>query len=151
RCLGTLFELHQARWEQAGEKGSFASVARRRFYEQLSRRLLARGWLEMWVLELNGATTAVQFAFRYKNTVYQLQEGYDPQRASDRAGFVLRGEVLKRLISEGVTIYDFLGGELSYKARWAAQAGHYRDLHFARPLSLGAVYLCSIVYAGRAK
>jgi CelD/BcsL family acetyltransferase involved in cellulose biosynthesis len=151
RCLDALFNLHQARWEKAGEPGSFASAERRQFYEQLSQRLLARGWLEMWVLELNGAIAAVQFAFRYRSAVYQLQEGYNPEHASDRAGFVLRGEVLKQLISEGVRVYDFLGGELLYKARWAAQAGQYRDLHFARPKSMGAIYLSSVVYFSRTK
>jgi len=151
RCLEALFQLHQARWEKAGEQGSFASVARRQFYEQLSQRLLGRGWLEMWVLELNGAIAAVQFAFRYGHKVYQLQEGYDPEHASDRAGFVLRGELLKQLLSDGVRVYDFLGGELSYKARWGAQAGKYRDLHFARPMSRGAICMCSVVYAGRSK
>jgi CelD/BcsL family acetyltransferase involved in cellulose biosynthesis len=151
RCLEALFKLHQARWQKAGEKGSFTSVARRQFYEQLSRRLLARGWLEMWVLELNDAITAVQFAFRYRHTVYQLQEGYDPEHASDRLGFVLRGAVLKQLVAEGVRVYDFLAGELSYKARWAAQSDHYRNLHFARPMSFGIMYLCSVVYSKRAK
>jgi CelD/BcsL family acetyltransferase involved in cellulose biosynthesis len=151
RCLEALFQLHQARWEKAGEPGSFGSAERREFYAQLSRRLLARGWLELWVLELNGAIAAVQFAFRYGNTVYQLQEGYDPEHASDRAGFVLRGEVLKQLISDGVRVYDFLGGELSYKRRWGAQAGQYRDLHFAPKMAFGATYLRSVVYAGRAK
>jgi CelD/BcsL family acetyltransferase involved in cellulose biosynthesis len=151
RCLGSLFHLHQERWQKAGESGSFGSVARRQFYEQLSHRLLARGWLEMWILELNGAIAAVQYAFRYGSTVYQLQEGYDPEHTSDRAGFILRGEVLKQLIAEGVRIYDFLGGELSYKARWGAQVGHYRDLHFAPPRTFGTTYLRSVVYAGRAK
>jgi CelD/BcsL family acetyltransferase involved in cellulose biosynthesis len=150
-CLQALFQLHQARWEKAGEPGSFASTARREFYEQLSRRLLARDWLEMWVLELNGAIAAVQFAFRYRDKVYQLQEGYDPGQASDRAGFVLRGEVLKQLIADGVKVYDFLGGELSYKARWGAQASRYRDIHFAPRMSDGAMCLRSVVYAGRTK
>jgi hypothetical protein len=50
-----------------------------------------------------------------------------------------------------VRVYDFLGGELSYKRRWGAQAGQYRDLHFAPKMAFGATYLRSVVYAGRAK
>ena len=48
---------------------------------------------------------------------------------------------MKELIAQGVRTYDFLGGETGYKAKWGAQAGHYLDLRFARPFSVGAAYL----------
>ena len=140
-CLDALFRLHQERWRSAGEPGSFASADRRDFYHELSRCLLQRGWLELWVLELNQEIAAVQFAFRYRDTVFQLQEGYDHSRPSDRIGYVLRGEVLKRLISEGIRKYDFLGGEDAYKSRWAAEPGSYRSISLARPLTYGALLL----------
>jgi CelD/BcsL family acetyltransferase involved in cellulose biosynthesis len=78
---------------------------------------------------------------RYGNTVYSLQEGYDPEHADDRIGFILRGEVLKQLISEGIRVYDFLAGNDEHKARWKPQAGSYHDLHWARSWSKGGVLL----------
>jgi len=150
-CLEALFRLHQGRWQIAGESGSFSSAERREFYAQLSRRLLARGWLELWVLELNGEIAAVQFAFRYGERVFQLQEGYDHRRSSDRPGYVLRGEVLKQLISEKVRTYDFLGGEDPHKARWGACAGHYLQLHFAPRVSAGGLYLQCVDKASKTK
>jgi CelD/BcsL family acetyltransferase involved in cellulose biosynthesis len=149
--LEALFRLHQARWQSAGKPGSFASVARQDFYARLSRHLLDRRALELWVLELNDEIAAVQFAFRYKDRVFQLQEGYDHRRASDRVGYVLRGEVLKQLVSEGVRVYDFLGGEDDYKSRWGAEAGYYQELHFARSFSLGGVLLWSVELAQESK
>ncbi len=143
-CLEALFRLHQGRWQMAGQPGSFSSAERRDFYGELSPRLLARGWLELWVLELNGEIAAVQYAFRYGTKIFQLQEGYDHKRSSDRPGYVLRGEVLKRLISEKVTSYDFLGGEDSYKACWGARVGQYCQLHFALKVSAGALCLKSL-------
>jgi len=143
-ALEAMFRLHQARWQAVGKTGSFAAEERRRFYYDLSRLLLDRGWLELWVLELNGEVAAVQYAFRYGKTVFQLQEGFDPSRSSDRVGFVLRGRVLESLISEGVTKYDFLAGEPGYKARWSAELRHYNDLHFARRFSLGSIYLQTV-------
>lgn len=140
-CLDALFRLHQGRWLNDGESGSFASSDRRDFYQQLGRCLLQRGWLELWILELNGEIAAAQFAFRYRDTVFQLQEGYDHSRPSDRTGYVLRGEVLRRLISAGVRRYDFLGGEDAYKARWAAKAGFYRNISLARPFTYGGLWL----------
>jgi len=150
-CLERLFTLHQGRWQNEGQPGTFSSMDRREFYFRLSQRLLTRDWLELWVLELDDQVVAVQFALRYKEQVFQLQEGYDHRLSSDRAGYVLRGEVIKRLISEKVRVYDFLGGEDAYKARWGAQVGTYRDLQFARPLSLGGVILAGTARAVRVK
>ena len=150
-CLEALFELHQARWQAEGHSGSFGSPERRQFYNDLSRSLLTRGWLELWVLELNGVIASAQYAFRYGSGVFQLQEGNDPAKSSDRVGFLLRGEVMKQLIAEGVKTYDFLGGEPGYKARWGAQPGHYVDLHFARRFSLGGAYLQAVHSSGESK
>ncbi|MGC1975658.1 MAG: GNAT family N-acetyltransferase [Candidatus Sulfotelmatobacter sp.] len=149
--LEALFRLHQERWQNAGEPGSFSSVERREFYMQLSQQLLARGWLELWVLELDGNIAAVQFAFRYGDNVFQLQEGYDHNRTSDRPGYVLRGEVLKRLIAEKVRTYDFLGGQDAHKARWAAREGQYRQLYFAPALGQGGAWLQYLNKTGRGK
>jgi len=76
--LETLFQLHQKRWRLRGEQGSFSSTSRREFYSEMARSFLARQWLEFWLLKLDGRIAAAQFGFRYGNTVYSLQEGFDP-------------------------------------------------------------------------
>jgi CelD/BcsL family acetyltransferase involved in cellulose biosynthesis len=140
--LGALFDLHQRRWNAQGQSGNFVSPARRRFYQEMGRAFLRRGWLEFWLLELNGKIAAAQFAFRFGDTVYQLQEGLDPAHFSDRAGHVLRAHVLQQLIAAGVRRYDYLGGAETHKQHWGAQVGHYVDLHFvARPFSRAALYM----------
>ena len=139
--LEVLFELHQKRWQSQGQPGSFAGPERRQFYYEMSRGFLRRGWLEFWLLELDGKPAAAQFAFRYRGIVYQLQEGLDPQHFSDRAGVVLRAHILKELIAEGVRQYDFLGGVDAHKQLWGAQAGNYVDISFAKPLSRGSLHL----------
>ena len=150
-CLEALYRLHQLRWEKAGEPGSFSSPERRDFYGALSRRLLKCGQLEFWILELDGVIRAAQFAFRFRNRVFQLQEGYDPDYSSDRVGFILRGEALRQLLREGVTVYDFLGGTDAYKTRWGARVGSYIDLHFAPRLSQGGAVLWTLDSASRGK
>jgi CelD/BcsL family acetyltransferase involved in cellulose biosynthesis len=139
--LEVLFDLHQRRWKSQGQPGSFSGPGRRKFYRDLSLGFLRRGWLEFWLLELDGKPAAAQFAFRYGDTVYQLQEGLDPQHYSDRAGIVLRAHILKQLILQGVRQYDFLGGIDAHKQSWAAQPGYYIDICFAKPRSRGSLYL----------
>jgi CelD/BcsL family acetyltransferase involved in cellulose biosynthesis len=149
--LEAMFRLHQERWEIRNQKGSFASPDRRRFYGEISRFFLARGWLELWALDLNQETVAVQFGFRYGDVVFQLQEGFSNKYSSDRVGTLLRAHVLKRLISDGITRYDFLAGNTGYKARWGALVGHYLDLHFARRGTRGSIYLNAVQRARASK
>jgi len=140
-CLQTLFALHQKRWVSQGQPGSFASQARREFYDSVSRLLLKRGWLQLWMLELNGVNVGAEYDFLWKDTVYCLQGGFDTDLASGHIGYVLRGYVLKQLIETGVAHYDFLAGWQSYKGRWGGRETTYLNLQFARPRSLGALYL----------
>jgi CelD/BcsL family acetyltransferase involved in cellulose biosynthesis len=139
--LATLFDLHQKRWHLKGGPGSFSSLERCELYYNMSPSLLERGWLEFWILQLDGKPVAAQYGLRYRNAVYSLQEGFDPAYSSERVGYVLRAHVLRTLIGEGVRQYDFLGGEEASKVRWGAQKESYADIHFARPLTRGAAYL----------
>jgi Acetyltransferase (GNAT) domain len=150
-CLETLFRLHQKRWQFLGEPGTFRLSARRQFYYEISRQFMSRGWLEFWVLEVDGKPVAAQFGFRYGDTVVQLQEGYDPDYSTDSIGYVLRAHVIKELIATGTRRYDFLSGETPSKARWAAQRHHYVNIHFAKPSTKGSVYLQIVHRAGQSK
>jgi CelD/BcsL family acetyltransferase involved in cellulose biosynthesis len=139
--LAALFELHQKRWLLRGWLGTFASAQRCELYYNTATSFLERGWLEFWILKLDGKPVAAQYGFRYRNAVYSLQEGFDPTHSPDRVGYVLRAHVLKTLIVQGVRQYDFLGGDDPSKNRWGAQAGIYVDLHFARLYTRGSAYL----------
>jgi len=140
-CLDALFQLHRKRWQLRGKAGVFATSARRQFYEQVTRNFLARNWLEFWLLDLDGKTVAAQFAFRHRNRVFALQEGFDPAYSGESVGFVLRGYALQQLIAEGATHYDFLAGKSESKDRWTAEVLSYTNLHFARRFSRGGAYL----------
>jgi CelD/BcsL family acetyltransferase involved in cellulose biosynthesis len=139
--LSTLFGLHQKRWQLKGRPGAFASASRCELYYHMAAAFVERGWLEFWTMELEGKAVAAQYSFRYRDIVYSLQEGFNPEYSSDRVGFVLRAYVLKTLIGQGVRHYDFLGENDPSKNRWGAEVGSYSDIHFARPLTRGAIYL----------
>jgi len=139
--LEALFELHGKHWQERGLHGTLHSPLRRQFYREMSRLLLERQRLEFWALELNGRIVATQFGLRHEHTVFSLQEGFDPDYAPDSVGYVLRSQVIKQLISEGIRCYDFLGGTDDSKMRWGAEVRNYLNLRFARPYSRGGLYL----------
>ncbi len=150
-CLQSLFRLHQLRWTLRGEPGSFAWDARRQFYEELSHELLRRNWLEFWLLDIDGKPAVAQYSFRYRETVYALQQGFDVQYAQLCVQDVLRAHVLQQVIPEGVRRYDFLGGVNPRKERWGGDVGHYLHLHFARPRGRGSFYLHAVRNARTSK
>jgi CelD/BcsL family acetyltransferase involved in cellulose biosynthesis len=151
RLLQALYELHGKHWQLRGLHGTLRSPARRQFYGEMASLLWKRNRLDLWVLELKGRIVAAQFGLRHGTTVFSLQEGYDPDYSADSVGYVLRSQVLKNLIADGIRRYDFLGGADESKLRWGAEPEHYLDLRLAPPSSPGAVYLRTLQYAARSK
>jgi CelD/BcsL family acetyltransferase involved in cellulose biosynthesis len=123
RKLEILFSLHQRRWNLVNQPGSFGTRERREFYFEMGQSFLRKGWLEFWLMELNGVPAAAQYCFRYRDAVYILQEGFDPKFAVDKPGYALRAAMLKHFIETGVKRYDFLGGLAAHKHNWGAKPG----------------------------
>jgi CelD/BcsL family acetyltransferase involved in cellulose biosynthesis len=140
-ALKALFELHGKHWQLRGLPGTLHVPERRRFYRELAGLLLACRRLEMWVLEADGKIVATQFGLRHGDTVFSLQEGFDPEYSADSVGYVLRSQVLKNLIVAGIRKYDFLGGTDDSKLRWGAEVRSYLNLEFARPRTRGSLHL----------
>jgi CelD/BcsL family acetyltransferase involved in cellulose biosynthesis len=141
--LQTLFSLHQMRWTDRGKSGAFASADRRDFYYNMAAAFLQRGWLEFWLLELDGEIVGAQFCFRYNDTVSLLQEGFHPKYAAEKIGYALRAHVLEEMIRSGVKKYDFLGGNDPYKAKFGAHQENYLNLFFAGPSRTGRAFVAA--------
>jgi CelD/BcsL family acetyltransferase involved in cellulose biosynthesis len=140
-ALNALFELHAKHWQLRGTPGTLHVPERRQFYQDLAHLLIRRNLLEFWLLVLDGKIVAAQFGLRHRDTVFSLQEGFDPDYFADSVGYVLRSQVLKSLISEGVRKYDFLGGTDESKVRWGAVVNNYINLEFAPPFTRGSIHL----------
>lgn len=149
--LKELFELHQKRWHSRGGPGTFATEERCEFYFHMAPAFFERGWLEFWFLRLDGRPVAAQYGFRFRDAVYSLQEGFDPEFSGDSVGYLLRARALETLIGQGVRSYDFLGGEDPSKDRWGALTGSYKDIHFARASTKASRYLALVESLAGAK
>jgi CelD/BcsL family acetyltransferase involved in cellulose biosynthesis len=136
RHLEALYRMHQARWASAGYVGSFADARVRRFYLEVSRRLLEAGQLRFWHLKVDGVIRASQFGFAFNGVLHSLQEGYDTGfrlPGVGGLGVVLRGHVLRSSIEEGLNAYDFLAGTEDFKTRWGTSTHYVRSVRMASP------------------
>lgn len=82
------------------------------------RACLTRGWLRLYCLEMRGQLIAMHYFYRFGNSVFFMQTGFDPDLASLQPGHVLTGYALEHAIGERSLTFDFLRGQHHYKDNW---------------------------------
>jgi CelD/BcsL family acetyltransferase involved in cellulose biosynthesis len=117
--LDALYRLHEARWgEEAtgvfeGDRGAF----HRDFAEAAQKR----GWLRLWLAEIDGETVGAWYGWRYANAEWYFQAGRDPRFDKAGLGTVMLVQAMRSACEDGVAVFHFLGGEQveQFKDRFA--------------------------------
>jgi len=149
-ALELLIDLHNRRWRERGGSQSFATVALRAFYDDVSRLGLERGWLRLFILRLDGRPAAALHGYQYGGVFSFYQAGFDPEFAKQSVGLVTMALAIKSAIEEGAEEYDLLHGDESYKYQWAGKARDLDRIELFSPcvrgqLSRGALGLSRVV------
>lgn len=113
--LEDLFRLHNQRWS-----GESAALAARRaaFHHEFAHAAQARGWLRLWLLDVDGRTAAAWYGLRFGGRDLYYQAGRDPEREREAVGFVLLVHSVREAFNDGMRAYDFLRGGEEYKDRF---------------------------------
>jgi CelD/BcsL family acetyltransferase involved in cellulose biosynthesis len=114
--LDLLFELHRLRW---GDGAPFASPRQQRFHRLFAAEALARGWLRLRVLELDGRPVAAVLGYRFGTAESFYQSGRDPALEEHSVGSVLLARAVRDAVQDGAQEYRLLRGAEPYKQRWA--------------------------------
>jgi CelD/BcsL family acetyltransferase involved in cellulose biosynthesis len=111
--LDVLFALHAAQWDSVSYFSDhepfhrdFAAIAER------------RGWLRLWVLEVDGRPVAAKYNFRYCGAEFSYQAGRDPAWRGPSLGLVNVSNAMRASLEEGAREYRFLRGSERYKFRF---------------------------------
>ena len=134
-ALATLIRLHHARRESQGKVGGFRDGRLRSFHRRASERFAERGWLRLWLLDVDGSTVAARYQFPYRGCVHDFLPGHDPAWDRYSVGLVLLSHCVEQAILSGDHEMDFLRGNETYKARWAPQVRAQATLSGARRFS----------------
>ena len=113
RDLDTLFALHRSRW--GSRRTSFEDTP---FHRDVARIALARGWLRLWLLELDRRPAAAWLGFHVGDVGSYYQAGRDPTYERLSVGFVLLAHTLRAAMAEGATEYRFGRGAEEFKYRF---------------------------------
>jgi CelD/BcsL family acetyltransferase involved in cellulose biosynthesis len=114
RDLETLLRLHRERW--GGEVTGFDRFAG--FQLDFSRLAFERGWLRLWVLELDGEPAAAWHGFRYANVESYYQAGRADAFERLSVGLVLLAHTVREAQADGMDEYRFLRGDEPFKSRF---------------------------------
>jgi CelD/BcsL family acetyltransferase involved in cellulose biosynthesis len=115
RDLDALFSLHRARW--GSTPTDFGDTA---FHREVAREALARGWLRLWLLELDGDPVAAWHGFQVGTVCSYYQAGREPAFDRHSVGFVLMAHSIRSAVAEGATEYRFGRGDEAFKSRFAS-------------------------------
>jgi CelD/BcsL family acetyltransferase involved in cellulose biosynthesis len=111
--LDDLFRLHDARFR---EQSSFSS--RTAFHRAFAHRALERGWLRLWLLELDDRPVAAEYGFRFGGVESFYQAGRDPELQRESVGMVLLAHTIRSAFDD-VHEFALLRGYEPYKYRFA--------------------------------
>jgi CelD/BcsL family acetyltransferase involved in cellulose biosynthesis len=93
---------------------------------------LERGWLRLWLLEVDGEPIAAWYGWRLGGRYAYYNSGFDPERSQLRPGLVLLAGVIRAALEEGAEEFDFLLGDESYKFRFAEDSRTVHNVTVAR-------------------
>lgn len=119
--LDTLFALHEARWQSRGEAGVLADPRLRPFHGEAATGFLARGWLRLRVLRIDGQPAAVLYGLHHAGRAYCYLSGIAPDLEYYSPGVAIVRAAVEGAIAEGCSALDFLRGGERYKYLWGVQ------------------------------
>ena len=107
--------LHRKRWSQAGLSHAFASPEYVGFHRAVMKACLTKNRLRLYCLEVGGQVIAMFYFYKFRDAVYLMQSGFDPDFGNVKPGQVLLGYIVEHAISEKHKVMDFLRGDHRYK------------------------------------
>jgi CelD/BcsL family acetyltransferase involved in cellulose biosynthesis len=141
--LDDLFRLHEARF---GEHSTFGG-RRTAFHRAFAHRALERGWLRLWLLELDDRPVAAEYCFRFGVVESFYQSGRDPELQRESLGMTLLAHTIRNAFDDGVRDFAFLRGNEPYKYRFATDDLGLDSVCMTRGLAAAAAL--AFIQAGR--
>lgn len=117
-AMKALFELHQKRWNNSDNAGSFHAPEIRAFHLEVAQILSKIKGVALHEAHINEKVIASLYVFRCAQHVYYYQSGYDPDWHTLSPGTLVMWQALKQHTQAQERNFDFLRGDEPYKLLW---------------------------------
>ena len=118
-AMERFFPLHDARWAAAGGSDGLADERYKPFHREVAGTLAESGKFKLYTLYAARRPVACVYGVQHGSTFNYYQSGYQPLWAGKSVGLVLLARTVQDAFAAGLTDFDFLRGNESYKAQWA--------------------------------
>ncbi|HEV7770557.1 MAG TPA: GNAT family N-acetyltransferase [Solirubrobacterales bacterium] len=150
--METFFALHEERWSHRGGTSALSPGAKQA-QRSFAAAALERGWLRLWVAEVDGRAGAAWYGWRiggrYCYSLSGLSQAFEPLAL----GTVLLAHTIEQAAGEGASVYDLMWGDEGYKKRFETgrrQAESWALGRRGHPVALGRAGIDGLKAAGRA-
>lgn len=150
--LDHLIAMHQRRWNEAGEPGSYADEQYCDFIRRSAKDFLRRDRLYLSVLKHDGNVIAGELKLVGGNGVlYSYSAGYDIDYAEMEPGRLMCIDGILEMYRRGGVALDFLRGDEVYKTRLASDSRRLMRVRAASPALLPRLKFIGLRIAFAAK
>ena len=118
-AIDKLIELHHKRWQGRAEHYAFSSPNYISFHKSVMHDFIKQNRLRLFCLELDEKVISMLYCYRWKDTMYYFQGGFDPDYQHLQPGQVIMGHAIESAIQERLKVFDMLKGDYEYKASLA--------------------------------
>jgi CelD/BcsL family acetyltransferase involved in cellulose biosynthesis len=115
-ALGRAAYVCRRSWKGAYGTGLLLQPGIRRFLERLVTDPQAGTYLAE--MRVGRTPVAYELGFCMDNKIWSYDGAYDPAWANSSPGLLLTAEIIGNACSRGISEYDFMRGEESYKMMW---------------------------------
>ena len=110
--------LESAGWKSGAGTAILCRSDLRRFYTLLAREAALAGQLRLLFLRVGGRRVAFAYGLAFRDRLYVLKAGFDPEHAAYSPYQALCYLVLEQACAQGLQEYDFLGASDDWKLHW---------------------------------
>lgn len=139
--------VEAAAWKGAVGTSISSSPETRRFYSEAAAWAAGRGLLRLAFLRLDGRPLAFDYCLEDGGAHYLVKTGYDPEHRGHAPGVMMRHDMIARAFSAGLSSYEFLGHDDSWKLRWTETCRERVVARAFAPSPAGVLNWASVAYA----
>ena len=137
RKLEEGYALERSGWKGAGGTAISQSLQTWGFYSELARTAAYGGYLSLYFMRVDGEPVAFQYGFAYGEKYYLLKPAYSEAYSDCSPGQLLMDEVLQDCIRKGMSEFDFLGPDMTWKRDWTDDTRAHTWLYIFRDSAYG--------------
>jgi len=119
KYLEVLYQQHIINMDRKSIPSMYKDEKCKQFFNSLTKELLSKNMIGLYVLEFNGEPIAVQFGFNYNNKYLDYSRSYDLKYYNNGPGLILNKYFIEKYAKDGYDEVDFLRGSEDYKFRFS--------------------------------